>query len=405
MFLSTLFMATNQKPFNEINEKNQNNEKTGDDIYKTIYIGPQIANSSNINLYDDAVYGADYNETKSLAIINNDSGDVHIKGKTKNFRNIIRRNTDLKYFKNVKSKKWLHHDIDSVVVNWTDYADSPSEFAKLFSEVGYSFNVASNLYSEYYTSCQWTYINGCKAPLWPRVGSIKLTGHDQDNKVFSNGDPNHKYHEWTEINLKEEYDDDIFRLKIELMCEVKWSSYSVHAAYIDVVNPMYVFSHDTDKGKIKLGQVTDANTTWTSNGVYGSKVDAFNEFGVKVYDKGVDNKSDKNGGPGIGLAYIMSLYGTLLQPDGLHVYINILFASAGTPTVRDLTVALNGSSSYLPLCSLVGYTTTGHFIFSYAGPSGQITGVSNDSDGIDPGVQYYQIKWRGIQVMPFIHYE
>jgi len=35
----------------------------------------------------------------------------------------------------------------------------------------------------------------------------------------------------------------------------------VHAAYIDVVNPMYVFSHDTDKGKIKIGQVSDAKTT------------------------------------------------------------------------------------------------------------------------------------------------
>jgi len=106
MFLSTLFTATSSKLFNE-SDKSQEIEKSRDDIYKTYYIGPQIANSSSTNLYDDAIYGTDYNEIKSLAIVNN-GGDVYIpnttKNKKKDFSNLIRKNTDLKYFTNVNSK-------------------------------------------------------------------------------------------------------------------------------------------------------------------------------------------------------------------------------------------------------------------------------------------------------------
>jgi hypothetical protein len=185
------------------------------------------------------------------------------------------------------------------------------------------------------------------------------------------------------------------------MCEVKWSSWSLHASYINVVNPIYLFSHESSKGKPKLSTVTK-KTSWNSNGRAGAKVKDFTEFADDVYNEGIDKKVTNHGTPAVALGYTMTLF-AVIKVDKIYYYVNFLISYPWNKLVNDLDGLLNTRLNIEDV-SLTGYVSADQMIFRYFGPSGLEFYVSNY---VEPHsfLENTAINWFGIQAMPYIYFE
>ncbi|AUF83530.1 hypothetical protein CXP39_01830 [Mesoplasma syrphidae] len=220
-----------------------------------------------------------------------------------------------------KNNQWYSNEIHMVDINVLDYATSKQSFLKNINYI----EINSNIFYNFWASGFGWESSGGKSPSSVNMTHrFSLTGDDKYNTIVSATDTLHKGRESIQIQIKEEWNDNILSFKIKLLGKVwwKWGSVYNHAAIVGMQNEtLKLYKSDEFENEELKHYSTIMPGTFTQRSSINGAITDVATPALKLIEADLYEKYDKWKADDIMILNLAGVFmGDLIAPPGWKGY-------------------------------------------------------------------------------------